>query len=463
MSIPFVCRQCGKQYAVKDELAGRRAKCACGHILMVPQKRPGPIEFGKNQAKATKSSENLLRAFEKYQKDLNQLLKCLESGGKSGAAVALMQALANQDIGMMCWSVPDAWQSEASDSVLRLKEVLKGIQGAAGVLRRDFAAAEEGLPTLSMLADHISLSVSRALSAKSQIGPSPKPTESRPNIIYRIFPSLAPRPDLNKLMQAADIDGLANALDHCNKSVRMQAIEALTKLSRISGAKVVDILTHALNDAHVEVREAAKEALQRIKEALQRIKIEQMEDARDIKGLISLLNDGSATASARATAAAVLGVLGDREAVPFLAKLLGSETEQLVRAALEGLTKIGGNEAQRAVQEHKERTRQEQLAILKTEVDSLIFQENVDGLIKILENEDLDHTLVDRVVDGLTKLGMKALVPLLIALGDEKRMAALIQARESYIPGTVEGMQQEYVERVAIGFAARDYRRKHVK
>jgi RsiW-degrading membrane proteinase PrsW (M82 family) len=37
MSIAFTCDQCGKSFRVKDELAGKKAKCKCGHLLLVPQ------------------------------------------------------------------------------------------------------------------------------------------------------------------------------------------------------------------------------------------------------------------------------------------------------------------------------------------------------------------------------------------------------------------------------------------
>ena len=36
MSIGFACTGCGKSFKVKDELAGRKAKCSCGHLMTVP-------------------------------------------------------------------------------------------------------------------------------------------------------------------------------------------------------------------------------------------------------------------------------------------------------------------------------------------------------------------------------------------------------------------------------------------
>jgi RsiW-degrading membrane proteinase PrsW (M82 family) len=42
MSIAFACTGCGKSFKVKDELAGRKARCACGQMLTVPKPAPAP-------------------------------------------------------------------------------------------------------------------------------------------------------------------------------------------------------------------------------------------------------------------------------------------------------------------------------------------------------------------------------------------------------------------------------------
>lgn len=36
----FACQSCGKTYAWKPALAGRRAKCACGHVMVAPDASP---------------------------------------------------------------------------------------------------------------------------------------------------------------------------------------------------------------------------------------------------------------------------------------------------------------------------------------------------------------------------------------------------------------------------------------
>jgi hypothetical protein len=95
---------------------------------------------------------------------------------------------------MLCWSVPADWQSEASHLHGRFEAVLSGIQKDVAVLRSEFAAAERGLPTLSMVADRISASVSRVIETKPKTGSSSQPTANRPSLLQRLFSALAPRP-----------------------------------------------------------------------------------------------------------------------------------------------------------------------------------------------------------------------------------------------------------------------------
>ena len=51
--ITFSC-ECGKRYQLKDELAGKRAKCSCGKTLMIPQPVPTTQD---NSAPAAARSE----------------------------------------------------------------------------------------------------------------------------------------------------------------------------------------------------------------------------------------------------------------------------------------------------------------------------------------------------------------------------------------------------------------------
>src|SRR5688500_15462390 len=38
----FSCPSCGKQFAWKPELAGKKGKCKCGGVLSIPAKPPAP-------------------------------------------------------------------------------------------------------------------------------------------------------------------------------------------------------------------------------------------------------------------------------------------------------------------------------------------------------------------------------------------------------------------------------------
>src|SRR5881394_3346738 len=40
----FGCESCGKSYRWKPELAGRKAKCKCGAVMVCPQSEPGKVE-----------------------------------------------------------------------------------------------------------------------------------------------------------------------------------------------------------------------------------------------------------------------------------------------------------------------------------------------------------------------------------------------------------------------------------
>lgn len=40
----FSCEACGKTYKWKFELAGRKVKCACGHVMRAPDEPPAPGE-----------------------------------------------------------------------------------------------------------------------------------------------------------------------------------------------------------------------------------------------------------------------------------------------------------------------------------------------------------------------------------------------------------------------------------
>lgn len=42
VTIALTCTSCGKQYQLPDKLAGKKAKCKCGHTMLVPEQSPDP-------------------------------------------------------------------------------------------------------------------------------------------------------------------------------------------------------------------------------------------------------------------------------------------------------------------------------------------------------------------------------------------------------------------------------------
>ncbi len=174
-----------------------------------------------------KNPEDVLRAFEHYQRDLSQLLQALKSGGKSGTALSLMQSLTTQDIGMLCWSVPPDWQSEASDFHSRLEAVLSSIQSDVAVLRSDFATAEGGLPTLSMMADQISASVSRVIAARPKTGQSSQPLPPSTSLSRKATSPLAEKWSL----AAANAKSCADQVKHVADIFKRLAVDAVENIS----------------------------------------------------------------------------------------------------------------------------------------------------------------------------------------------------------------------------------------
>jgi hypothetical protein len=57
MPISILCRHCDKTYRIKDELAGKRAKCPQGHLLVVPEldAETSPFVFSDREARPAKA------------------------------------------------------------------------------------------------------------------------------------------------------------------------------------------------------------------------------------------------------------------------------------------------------------------------------------------------------------------------------------------------------------------------
>jgi len=93
---------------------------------------------------------------------------------------------------------------------------------------------------------------------KSKPAKQPDVTRGRKMGIFDLF-----KPNIVKMEKRKDVSGLIRALKNKDSYVRMRAVIALGK---IGDKRAVEPLTQALNDINEFVREAAKEALDKIKQ-----------------------------------------------------------------------------------------------------------------------------------------------------------------------------------------------------
>ncbi|HET6249471.1 MAG TPA: hypothetical protein VFE47_17400 [Tepidisphaeraceae bacterium] len=50
--IEFSCTSCGKRYKLEDQMGGKRAKCKCGNVLLVPPMTIDPALMDSSKAPA---------------------------------------------------------------------------------------------------------------------------------------------------------------------------------------------------------------------------------------------------------------------------------------------------------------------------------------------------------------------------------------------------------------------------
>jgi len=74
--------------------------------------------------------------------------------------------------------------------------------------------------------------------------------------------SLFREPDVQKMREERDVDGLVKALKHKDRRVREDAVEALRE---IKDPRAVETLIQAMKDKDITVRAAAALALEKIK------------------------------------------------------------------------------------------------------------------------------------------------------------------------------------------------------
>jgi vesicle coat complex subunit len=143
------------------------------------------------------------------------------------------------------------------------------------------------------------------------------------------------KPNINKLKENGDIEGLIRAFDisfSMNQSVSEKASDALVKI----GEPAVEPLIKALKDKDLFVQHNAALTLGLI--ALKGIK-----DVRAIEPLIQALKDK--TFIVRESAATALGAIGGEKAVEPLIQTLKDKEERVRKAATVGLGLIGNAKA----------------------------------------------------------------------------------------------------------------------
>ncbi|MGZ4885891.1 MAG: HEAT repeat domain-containing protein [Halobacteriota archaeon] len=136
-------------------------------------------------------------------------------------------------------------------------------------------------------------------------------------------------PNVDKMRDQKDIEGLISALKDDDSTVRYQAVKALEELRDL---RAVGPLTNTLRDETMAVRARAAEALGRLG------------DGRAVEPLGRALGDASA--NVRYTAAEALGALGVQTTVEPLITVLRSDADKVVRTqAARSLGALGDSKA----------------------------------------------------------------------------------------------------------------------
>ncbi|MCG2721133.1 MAG: HEAT repeat domain-containing protein [Thermodesulfovibrionales bacterium] len=143
-----------------------------------------------------------------------------------------------------------------------------------------------------------------------------------------IFDKFFGPPNIEKLKEKRDVEGLIKALSHEDADTRSKAAEALGDLK---DARAVETLIARLKDKDSVVRKTAANALGKLA------------DARAVEPLVAALKDENP--DVRAAAAVALGMIGDARAVKPLAAALKDEVWEVRNDAARSLGWIGDAQA----------------------------------------------------------------------------------------------------------------------
>ena len=211
-------------------------------------------------------------------------------------------------------------------------------------------------------------------------------------------------PNIVKLQQKRNIDGLIKALSYKDSDVRFAAAFAV---GRIGDPRAIPPLTTALNDENLNVREAAAIALGEIG------------DPQAIPALITALNDKDS--NVRRLAVRALGEIGDPQAIPPLITALDDQNQDVRKAAAGALDTLHWSPGRDATGVAYWMGKGDWDRCVKIGVPA------IEPLTKALNHRDLDLRRAAAAALGRIK-GPRAIPPLITALndhdGDVRRAAA---------------------------------------
>lgn len=224
-------------------------------------------------------------------------------------------------------------------------------------------------------------------------------------------------PNIKKLIEKKDVEGLIEDLKHEDKDVRSDAVDALVR----KGEPSVEPLIQVLKDEDEGVRGAAAETLGRIGDARAvepLIQVVKYEDSPALwKASVALVHIGEPAVGAliqllddrdgqvRLDAADDLGDIGDARAVEPLIQVLKHKDVEVQKAAAKALGKIGDK---RAVEPLIEAVKAESRSLRWRAADTLgkIGDERaVESLTQALKDEDSD--VREAAKEALEKIKVK--------------------------------------------------------
>ena len=207
------------------------------------------------------------------------------------------------------------------------------------------------------------------------------------------------KPNVGRMKEKRDIDGLAKALKHKDVAIRRGAAEAL---GHLRDARAVEPLIQALNDADTDVRRSAAQAL------------EDMKDARAVEPLVQTLNDEDT--DVRRNVAYALGHLGDRRAIEPLVQILKHSDKDDRRKAASALGEIKDAAAIEplieALKDEDSNVRWTAVQVLRRSGDPRALE----ALIQALKNRDVRLDAAYALKEMEVR---RAVEPLIEALKDE--------------------------------------------